>query len=104
MNNLEKIAEVTGGKVWQKHGKNRVYIETQKGSNAYVEFDEVLDDWQNCEKSAMSGAALKVFTEGEDVKWAISQSKQLKWNLMRHIAGKLDLPDEMPEHWREVSL
>ncbi len=59
-------------RVWQKGGKLRIYAETQKHMNVYLELDGT-PDW-------VEGAALKVFcnTEGQHPNWIKSQVAQAR--------------------------
>lgn len=59
---LENFAEQIGGKVWRKSGKVRIYFETDKSANAYLDYDEDLGDEF---KKGTEGAALKVFSNCE---------------------------------------
>ena len=105
LNNVEKIAQIFDGKIWIRHDKIRVYVKVQKGSTAYFEFDEISSDWQSEKLKALYCCNCKVFTNADDRRWAISQSKQIKHQLVKHAYERLDLDaSEICDDWRDVVL
>ena len=90
-----------GGKIWQKGGKNRLYLKPKfkQNQNVFIEFDDVLQNFENF----MSGAVLKVFTNADNKKWAVSQSKMLKHEYMLEISDII--PTYVaPQSWDSVIL
>ena len=98
---LENFAEQIGGKVWRKGGKVRIYFDTDKSANAYLDYDEDLGD--EFEKGT-EGAALKVFSncEKQGFEWNKNRAKQIKFDLMKRISSVTG--DEICTDWREVIL
>jgi len=104
MNNLELAASKLNGRVWQKHGKNRVYLKAdfKRNQSAYLDFDEVLEDATT--DNMLDGAALKVYTDvwSQGTKWNVNATKQCKHRLMQEIAEATGA--EVCETWEEVVL